>query len=177
MKRTLIIAGLALVALLAAYLGLRSWTKSKSPETTTQIDQNGVSVKVVYSQPSKRGRTIFGDLVPYGQVWRTGANEATTIEFDQHVVVAGQPLDKGRYSLWTIPGEESWIVIFNKETGQWGTDYDQTQDVLRVPVAARKREAVAEQFYISFAPREGGTTLLLTWDQTEVVVPVLPRNP
>ncbi|WP_266362533.1 DUF2911 domain-containing protein [Tellurirhabdus rosea] len=176
MKRILIITGIVLVVLLAAFIGLRAWTKSKSPAATAEINQNGVSVKVEYSQPSKRGRDIFGELVPYGQVWRTGANEATTIEFDQNVIVAGQPLDEGKYSLWTIPGEENWIVIFNRETGQWGTNYDQTEDVLRVPVVSRKRSSVAEQFFISFSPREGGTDMLLTWDETEAVVPILPRN-
>lgn len=175
MKKILwIIGGLAVVVLIGFFV-LRSWTKSKSPEAVAQINQNGVSVKVDYCQPYKKDRKIFGDLVPYGEVWRTGANEATLIEFDQDVVVAGQPLDEGEYSLWTIPSEGNWIVIFNRETGQWGTDYDQTKDVLRVPVMTRKRNNVAEQFYISFAPKERGTDMLLTWDKTEVMVPIQLR--
>jgi hypothetical protein len=175
MKKVLwIIGGLAVVVLIG-FLALRSWTKSKSPEAVAQIDQNGVAVKVDYCQPYKKDRKIFGGLVPYGEVWRTGANEATLIEFEQDVVVAGQPLDEGEYSLWTIPSEGDWIVIFNRETGQWGTDYDQTQDALRVPVRTRKRNDVAEQFFISFAPQERGTDMVLAWDKTEAIVPIQVR--
>lgn len=175
MNRFLRIGLIIVVVLVAAFFGLRSWTKSKSPEATAQINQNGVSVQVEYCQPSKQGRKIFGGLVPYGQVWRTGANEATIVEFDQNVTVAGQPVDEGEYSLWSIPSENSWIVILNRETGQWGTSYDQTKDVLRVPVAVRERNAVAEQFFISFAPQSGGTDMVLAWDRTEAVVPIRAR--
>ncbi|WP_128545719.1 DUF2911 domain-containing protein [Larkinella soli] len=175
MKKVLWIIGIILVAVVAIFIGFRSYTKSFSPSATAEIDQNGLSVKVDYSQPSKKGRKVFGSLVPYGEVWRTGANEATIIDFDQNVVVAGQPLDEGEYSLWTIPSEGNWIVIFNRETGQWGTQYDQTKDVLRVPVMARARKPAQEQFFISFAPQTGGTDMLLTWDETEVVVPIRKR--
>jgi hypothetical protein len=176
MKKVLWIVGIILVVLVIGFLGLRSYTKSSSPEATAEINQNGIQVKVDYCQPYKKGRKIFGGLVPYGEVWRTGANEATVITFDQNVTVAGQPLDEGEYSLWTIPSEGNWIVIFNRETGQWGTNYDQTKDILRVPVVARKRNAVAEQFYISFAPQSGGSDMLLAWDQTEAVVPIRARK-
>jgi hypothetical protein len=176
MKKVLWIVGGIAVLVLIGYFGLRSFTKSNSPEAVATIDQNGVQVKVDYCQPYKKGRKIFGGLVPYGEVWRTGANEATIITIDQNVTVAGQPLDEGEYSLWTIPSEGSWMVIFNRETGQWGTSYDQTKDVLRVPVAARKRNAVAEQFYISFAPQTGGSDMLLAWDQTEAIVPIRLRE-
>ncbi|GAB3896397.1 DUF2911 domain-containing protein [Larkinella knui] len=176
MKKVLWIVGIIAVVLLLGFFGLRSYTKSSSPEAVAEINENGVQVKVEYCQPYKKGRKIFGGLVPYGEVWRTGANEATIITLEQNVTVAGQPLDEGEYSLWTIPSEGSWMVIFNRETGQWGTNYDQTKDVLRVPVAARKRNAVAEQFYISFAPQSGGTDMLLAWDQTEAIVPIRVRE-
>ena len=176
MKKVLWIVGGLAVLVLIGFFGLRSFTKSSSPEAVATIDQNGVQVKVDYCQPYKKGRKIFGGLVPYGEVWRTGANEATIITIDQNVTVAGQPLDEGEYSLWTIPSQGSWMVIFNRETGQWGTSYDQTKDALRVPVAARKRNAVAEQFYISFAPQAGGSDMLLAWDQTEAIVPIRLRE-
>ncbi|GAB3267111.1 hypothetical protein GCM10027347_35580 [Larkinella harenae] len=176
MKKILWIIGLLAVLVLVGYWGLRSYTKSASPEATAEINQNGVQVKVEYCQPYKKGRKIFGDLVPYGEVWRTGANEATVITLDQNVTVAGQPLEEGKYSLWTIPSEGNWMVIFNRETGQWGTDYDQTKDALRVPVLTRKRNAAAEQFYISFAPQPGGSDMLLAWDETEAVVPIRARK-
>jgi hypothetical protein len=176
MKKALWIIGGIAVAVLIGFLAIRSFTKSASPEATAEVNQNGVRVKVDYCQPSKKGRKIFGGLVPYGQVWRTGANEATIIDFDQNVTVAGQPLEEGKYSLWTIPAEGNWIVIFNRETGQWGTNYDQTKDVLRVPVLSRQRPTVAEQFYISFAPQADGMDMLLTWDKTEAVVPIRARE-
>ena len=175
MKRILIILGIVAAVLLIGFFALRSFTKSKSPEAVAQIDQNGLKISVDYCQPYKKGRNVFGGLVPYGQVWRTGANEATIIRFDQNVIVAGQPLDKGKYTLWTIPSQAGWIAIFNGETGQWGTNYDQTKDVLRVPIVARKHSPMAEQFYISFSPSGNGTDMLLAWDETEAVVPIQKR--
>ena len=175
MKRLFIIIGIIAVVLLVAFFALRAWTKSGSPEAIAQVDQNDLKIKVEYCQPYKKGRKIFGGLVPYGKVWRTGANEATIVTFDQNVVVAGQPLDKGDYSLWTIPSKDGWIAVFNGETGQWGTNYDQTKDILRVPVVSRKHSPQAEQFYISFSPTDNGTNMLLTWDETEAVVPIQKR--
>lgn len=176
MKRILIIIGVIAAIVLIGFFSLRSWTKSGSPEAIAEIDQNGLKIKVEYSQPYKKGRKIFGSLVPYGQVWRTGANEATVVELEQNSVVAGQLLDKGEYSLWTIPSADSWIAIFNKETGQWGTKYDQTKDVLRVPVAARKHSPKAEQFYITFRPSANGTDMVLIWDETEAIIPIQKRG-
>ncbi len=176
MKRILIILGIIAAVALVGFFTLRSWTKSGSPEAIAQIDQNGLKIKVHYCQPYKKGRKVFGGLVPYGKVWRTGANEATVIDFDENIIVAGQPLDKGEYSLWTIPSQDGWIVIFNSETGQWGTSYDQTKDVLRVPVASRKHTPVSEQFYINFRPATNGAEMILVWDETEVIVPIQKRQ-
>ncbi|GAB3576744.1 hypothetical protein GCM10027578_43190 [Spirosoma luteolum] len=175
MKRILIIIGIVAVVLLAGFFALRSWTKSKSPEAVAEISQNGLQVRVDYCQPFKKGRKVFGGLVPYGQVWRTGANEATVVDFDQNVFVAGQPLDEGTYSLWTIPSADGWIAIFNAETGQWGTNYDQTKDVLRVPIVSRTRHRVAEQFFINFMPSGDGTDMTLGWDKTEAIIPIRKR--
>ena len=175
MKRLLIILGIIAAVVLIGFFTLRSWTKSGSPEAVAQIDQNGLKIKVDYCQPYRKGRKIFGGLVPYGKVWRTGANEATVIDLNQNVTVAGQPLDKGEYSLWTIPSPDGWIAIFNGETGQWGTSYDQTKDILRVPVVARKHSPVTEQFYISFRPAGNSTEMVLVWDETEAIVPIQKR--
>lgn len=175
MKRILIIVGIIAAVLLIGFFVVRSWTKSGSPEAIAQVDQNGLVIKVDYCQPYKKGRKVFGSLVPYDEVWRTGANEATVVDFDQHVVVAGQPLDEGTYSLWTIPSKEGWIAIFNKETGQWGTNYDQTKDVLRVPIVSRRHSPKAEQFYISFSPSANGTNMILAWDETEAIIPIQKR--
>ncbi len=172
MKRVLIILGVIAAVLLVAFFVLRTATKSSSPEAVAQINQNGLTVKVNYSQPSKKGRAIFGGLVPYEKVWRTGANEATIIEFSQPVTIAGKPLKAGKYSLWSVPFPNGWQAIFNRETGQWGTSYDPAEDELRVMVNSRPHSPMAEQFTISFVPATDGADMLLAWDETEAVVPI-----
>lgn len=99
-------------------------------------------ITITYSRPGVKGRQIFGGLVPYGTVWRTGANEATTISFSDDVAINGQPLPKGTYSLHTIPGKDQWTIIFNKVDKQWGSfTYDQAQDALRVTAKPHGDEA------------------------------------
>jgi hypothetical protein len=172
MKRILIILGILAAVLLIAFSILRYLTKSNSPAATVETTQNGLTVKVDYCRPYKKGRVIFGDLVPYQKVWRTGANEATVIEFNQPVTIMGNSLKAGKYSLWSVPFANGWQAIFNRETGQWGTNYDYTQDALRVMVSTRPHSPMAEQFTISFAPATGGTDLILAWDTTEAVIPI-----
>lgn len=136
---------------------------------------DGTYVKVHYSAPRKRDREIFGALVPYGELWRTAANEATEITFTQDVRFGGQPVEAGTYSLFTIPGEQTWTVILNRGLGLNGTaDYDQAQDVARVEVPAQQTRATYEPFTIRFADAEQGTSLQLAWDQTLVSVPIEP---
>lgn len=172
MKKTLKIVAIVAAVLGVAIFSFITYSTSRSPKATVDNTHNGLNVKVTYCQPYKKGRVIFGELLPLGEVWRTGANDATIISFGQDVNVAGKPLAKGDYSLWTIPGETGWTAIFNKETGQWGTEYDEKQDALRVPVVSRKHSPMAEQFTISFAPDSSGTNLILAWDETEAVVPI-----
>jgi hypothetical protein len=172
MKKALRIAAIVVAVLLVAFLGLRTFTKSKSPQAVLENNHNGLVAKVTYCQPYKKERAIFGELVPFGKVWRTGANEATIISFGQDVMVGGKPLPKGDYSLWTIPGPTGWTAIFNKETGQWGTNYDEKQDVLRVPIASGKHTPMAEQFTMTFKPNGNATDLVMFWDETEAIVPI-----
>jgi hypothetical protein len=106
----------------------------------SQIVKN-VQVTIQYSQTSMKGRTIFGDLVPFDQVWRTGANEATVIEFNKSVSLNGKVLKAGKYSLFTVPGEKKWTVIINRIWNQWGSyNYDETKDILRFEVESRYSE-------------------------------------
>lgn len=142
-----------------------SQRKSPPREVTGKVGDVDVTVK--YGSPSVRGRDIWGALVPYDQVWRTGANEATTIEVSGDVMVEGQLLPAGKYSLFTIPGAEKWTVIFNKEAEQWGAyDYKETEDALRVEVMPQAREESMEA--MTFTLEEG--QLALHWDM--VMVPV-----
>ncbi|MBO0931143.1 DUF2911 domain-containing protein [Fibrella aquatilis] len=166
----LIIGGFALFIILVIVY-LRQSAK-RSPRAVAQATQNGITVKVLYCQPSKKGRTIFGGVVKYDKVWRTGANAATIIELAQDVRVGGNRLAKGRYSLYTIPTPIDWTVIINRRTGQWGISYKEAADVLRVTATTRPYTPPAEQFFISFEPQPGGVNMLLTWDETQVVVPI-----
>jgi hypothetical protein len=172
MKKVLRISLFVLAGLAVAFLGLRAWTKSHSPARTVVWNQEGLAIKLDYSSPSKKGRVIFGQLVPYGKVWRTGANEATVIELSQPVTVAGKALPAGKYSLWTIPTPTDWTFIFNGETGQWGTSYDAQQDVLRVSVPATRVTAPSEQLDIRFEQAGAGADLVLRWENTQASLPI-----
>src|SRR5690606_7918853 len=136
------LVGIAVIAAIVAIIGvvqLRA-TKSFSPEDEVVFTADNLTVKVFYNRPSKKGREIFGGLVPYGQVWRTGANEATTFDTNRDLNFKGKVLRAGKYSLWTIPRENAWTIIFNSEHGQWGLNKqgqpnrDPKLDVLQVDV-------------------------------------------
>lgn len=165
---------IVLILLLIALVLIR-YTRSKSPLAVAEVSQNGLKISVKYCQPYKKGRVIFGKVVPFGKVWRTGANAATIITLDRNVFVAGQPLNKGSYSLYSIPTETDWTLIFNGQVGQWGVRYNQTKDVLRATVSTRLYPSVAEQFFVSFEPHPDGTVMLMTWEETQVVVPFKKR--
>lgn len=167
-KIVLIIAAVLAVA----FFGLKTFTKSKSPAETAKFDQNGLTVQVDYCRPYKKGREIFGKLLPYGEVWRTGANEATIFDVKQDIKVGDKTLKAGKYTLWTIPNADKWTIILNSETGQWGTNYDEKKDVLRVDVPVGKSAEMMEQFKIDFAAATTGAEMILRWDNTEVKVPI-----
>lgn len=140
-----------------------------SPKATATGTIGATKVEISYSQPSVRGRKIFGGLEAYGSVWRTGANEATTITFDKPVKIEGKDLAAGTYSLFTIPGETSWTIIFNKEAKQWGAfKYQVSQDALRVDVKASATPALVETFVISV----GKDQIELKWENTQVAFKV-----
>jgi hypothetical protein len=120
---------------------------SKNGKTEGKI--GAVTVTIEYGRPNVKSRKIWGDLVPYGKVWRTGANEATTITFDKDVTIEGKPLAAGTYALFTIPTEDKWTWIFNKTAKQWGAfKYDQAQDALRVEVEPAVHEPVEEMTFL-----------------------------
>lgn len=130
--------------------------------------------KVIYSRPQKKDREIFGKMIPYGKVWRTGANEATEIKFFQDVTLAGKKVAAGTYALFTIPEEKEWTIILNSALDVWGAySYDEKQDVLRVTAPATAAGGPVEYFTIQFADTgKGQADMLLAWDTTVVRVPV-----
>ena len=132
---------------------------------------NDAVARVIYSRPSKRGRKIFGYLVPYGKVWRTGANEATEITFFKPVVLNGNEVPAGSYSLFTVPGPDQWDIILNEETLQWGTRYDPEKNFVTTTVESETMPSSAESFSITFIETIDGPALLLGWDDTFISVP------
>ncbi|HCM74858.1 MAG TPA: hypothetical protein DIS90_00655 [Cytophagales bacterium] len=179
MKKFLIVTGIGFLILMGVLAYIRFYyTKTFSPEATVEYNQNGTQLSVAYNRPYKKGRVIFGELVPYDVVWRTGANEATVFGTNKNLIIKGQSLKAGKYSLWTVPGEQSWKVIFNTESGQWGVDFngsanrDPKNDVLTVEVPALTHDKEFEQFTISIEQVGEDFELILMWDKTVVVVPI-----
>lgn len=140
-----------------------------SPNAEAHQRIGKTEVHITYGAPASRGREVWGKLVPYGQVWRTGANEATTIRFSTDVRLEGQSLKAGTYALFTIPGEQEWTVIFNKEANQWGAfSYRQSEDALRVTVKPAAA-AQTEQMTISFEPDGANAArVVLRWEKLRV---------
>ncbi len=136
--------------------------------------ENGTYVKIVYSSPRKRGRKIFGGLVPYGEIWRTGANEATEITLTGTVTMAGHRVEAGTYALFTVPGENSWTIILNGTLGRWGAyDYDATTDELRFDVSSTVTEQTYEAFTISIDAESAAPAIRLVWENTAVNIPLV----
>lgn len=145
--------------------------KPLSPPAKAEGTIGGKSVTVNYSAPSRRNRVIMGELVPYGKVWRTGANAATTLKTESDLMIGDLHVPAGTYTLFTIPGEKEWTLIVSKETGQWGTNYDASKDLGRVKMTVRQLKDPVETFAIGLKPGSGKTgTLTLTWENTEASV-------
>ena len=168
--RARVIRGALALPLLMAAAALPVWAergddsdrKSKNGRTEATID--GVAVVVEYGRPNVNGRQIWGGLVPYDSLWRTGADEATTIQLDQDVLIQGQPLAAGTYSLFTIPGETEWTFIFNKVAQQWGAfGYDEAEDALRVTVTPAPAEHVESMEFVV-----EGASVQLRWAEVAV---------
>ena len=170
LSKTRLIAILALVALtavpIAAQRGDDADRASKNGRTEGEID--GVEVVLEYGRPNVKGREIWGGLVPYGEVWRTGANEATTISFDGDVTIEGEALPAGKYSLFTVPSDGDWTVIFNKVANQWGHfRYDEGEDALRVTVTPAEGEFVEELDFVI-----DGSSVVMRWENLTVAFDV-----
>lgn len=163
--------------ILALALSLMSsllWAQAKSPAATASGKIGEANISIKYSSPSVRERKIWGELVPYNKVWRAGANAATVFETDKDLKIDGQVLPAGKYSLYAIPTEKKWTIIFNSQTGQWGTNrdgeatLDSSKDVLRTIVKPKKSASFNER--LVYAISETGMTL--SWENLEISVPI-----
>jgi len=178
MKKFLIVLGVIVVLVLGVLLYMRLvYTKSFSPEDKSSFSNADLEISVLYNRPYKKGRVIFGELVPYSKVWRTGANEATVFETNKDLMFGDKTLKAGKYTLFTIPEEQSWTILFNSETGQWGVDFngetnrDAAKDVLSVQALSVQQEKEFEQFTISIERWGEEMQLIFMWDKTLVSVP------
>lgn len=144
-----------------------------SPLAIASVRYKDNYIKITYSQPQKKGRNIFGALVPFGKLWRTGANEATEMTTTTDIEFGGSLLKAGTYSLFTIPDKEQWTIIVNADVGLWGAyNYNADKDVYRFQVPVTSTDQEYEAFTISFDARNELADLLLFWDHTEVSIPV-----
>lgn len=145
-----------------------------SPPATASGKIKDATITIDYSSPAVKDRRIFGHLIPYGQVWRAGANEATIFETDKDITVEGKTLPAGKYSLYAIPGEKEWTIIFNKQTGQWGvkrggaTTREDAQDALTVKVKPKKSSSMSERLAYDVT----GKGFVLRWENVEVPVAI-----
>ena len=184
-KKILIGFGIIIIisASYIAYIMLT--TKSHSPADEVTFTRGPLSITVNYCQPYKKGRLLFGDqdsgaLEKYDEVWRTGANEATVINFSQDVEIENQIITAGRYTLWTLPGESTWTIIINAENtpGHWGVkfggkaNYDQAKDVRRVVVPVEELLSEQEQFTIQFEESDSTAFMKLMWGNIMVRLPI-----
>lgn len=179
MKALKWIIAIVLVLFVAGYFGfdyIKEQTKKHSPQETVNYTAGEFSMSVTYSRPYKKGREIFGDLVPYEKVWRTGANEPTIFECNQTVTIGDQDLPAGTYTLWTIPYSSQWTVIWNSKLYDWGVGFDgepsrdPDYDVLKINVPTSDTKSTVEQFTIDF---QYHVNMRMAWDNAQVMVPMM----
>lgn len=149
-----------------------------SPTCKIIQDFSTSSIEITYSRPSMRGRKIFGDLVPYGNVWRTGANTATKIKFGEDVILEGKEIKAGEYALYTIPNKEEWTVILNKGVGNWGNmGYDTTDDIARFKIKAREKDNNTQTFTINITNMTFNSCFIeMMWENVKLIIPVKANN-
>ena len=163
----------ALICLIVAVASAQLKTPAPSPTQTIKQDFGLSSIELVYSRPGMKGRKIFGDLVPWNKVWRTGANSATRIKFTDDVMIGGQALKAGEYAIYTVPNENEWEVIINKGSANWGTEYKMEDDIFRVKVKPMKLDQSVESFTMQFGNvKPTSADLQIMWDKTAVAIPI-----
>lgn len=148
-----------------------------SPADSVRATIAGATVTVQYSRPKRRGRTVFGGVVPWNEVWRTGANEATLLTTTADLEMGGTVVPAGSYTLWTLPRPSGWTLIINRNTGQWGTDYGAQHDLARLDMRVERLSAPVEQFTIALEPQGDGAGILkLEWDHTRAGIAFTPKQ-
>lgn len=174
MRRIVMLVISATVIGFTAYVGFMIMTtRSHSPEETVNYNDSDIQVSVTYCRPYKKGRKIFGGMISYGDYWRTGANDATEIEFSEPVIFGNQQVAAGRYRLYTFPNINQWQVVLNSELGQWGAFKPNSElDVAKIIVPVRVLPSEVEQFTILIEKSGEVLQLFLKWEKTEIIIPI-----
>jgi hypothetical protein len=180
MRKPVVIASVWIATLaLASVTVLAQQDKGARPSPPAKAEcklSNGKTVTVDYSSPRAKGRKIFGGLVPYGKVWRAGANEATSFVTTGDINVGGKAVPAGKYTMFAIPAEDKWTLVISKKTGEWGTAYPGPEnDLARIDMKASKTSAPVENFTIAFDQSGNGCTMRLEWENTQASVEVAPK--
>jgi Protein of unknown function (DUF2911) len=173
MRKRIALSAALMFAFTAAAFAQMGASRPSPPESATCDLGSGKTIKTDYSSPRMKGRKIYGDLVPFGQVWRTGANDATTFVPSVDVVVGGKNVPAGSYTLFTVPNSGKWSLILNKKTGEWGIPYKYESDELgRVDMAVSKLPSPVEDFKISYEKSGSGCTMHIDWETTRASVDI-----
>jgi hypothetical protein len=179
LKRLLIVLSiLALGLFIYSVLVENIFSPRLSPKDSAKISLNDLDIKVQYNRPSKRDRDVFGALVPFDKVWRTGANEATTFSTNKDLIINGMPLKKGKYTIWTVPMKDTWKVMLNSKQYEWGVNekmepmWDPNYDVMEIEVPTKELDSTVEKFTIAFDNTTGDLKLTMAWDGTLIEVPI-----
>jgi hypothetical protein len=178
MKRNIALVSVSLLLLCLATAAQDDKSKRPSPPASTECKfSDGKSIKVDYSSPRAKGRKIYGGLVPYGKVWRTGANEATTFVTDANLTAGGKDIPAGSYTLFTVPNQGKWALVISKKTGEWGTDYPgEGEDLARIDMEASKTPSAVENFTISFHEMGNGCHMYMDWENTRATVELTEKK-
>jgi Protein of unknown function (DUF2911) len=180
MRKAIAVVSVVCVALALFILVLHAQedkSKRPSPPATATLDLgSGKSITIDYSSPRLKGRTVGQQVAPYGEVWRTGANEATTFITTADVTVGGTAVPAGNYTLFTLPNKDKWVLILSKKTGEWGTNYPgPSNDLARIDMKVSTLPSPVEDFTISFSKNSSGGTLSLEWGSTRASVPIVKK--
>jgi hypothetical protein len=175
-KRIAFLSSALLLLTVGAYAQMGGQKRPSPPAKAECKFSDGKSIHVAYSSPRAKGRKIYGGLVPFGQVWRTGANEATTFVNDVNVTINGKTVPAGNYTMFTIPEESKWTLIISKKTGEWGIPYPEGDDLLRTDMSASKTSGPVEDFTISFHEMGNGCHMYLDWENTRATVEITEKK-
>jgi hypothetical protein len=166
-----------LVLLLFATVSFAQKDRPSPPASATCNFADGKSIKVNYSSPRAKGRKIYGGLVPYGEVWRTGANEATSFVTDTALTIEGKDIPAGSYTIFTVPNADKWMLIVNKKTGEWGIPYKyQSDELARADMSVSKTSGPVENFTISFHEMGTGCHMYLDWENTRATIEISEKK-